>query len=117
MTKIAGLVLRAERKETTARFYSELGLETEKHSHGGPKHYEVTPISETFALEIYARFKQLRKLSDDALILEVDSIDDALVIVNGFRCKIEGERFQLNELTFLYVTDPDDRLVLLMEKS
>lgn len=53
--RIAGIILRADSREETARFYSKLGLSLQEHAHGGPVHYESTDISEKYVFEIYQK--------------------------------------------------------------
>lgn len=117
MTKIAGIVLRAKDRGKTAEFYRELGLITNEHSHGGPLHHEVSPVSDEFVLEIYKKSDMAKKFTQDAIMIEVDSLDDALKVVGKFHRSLNSEIFTSGDMTFVYVTDPDDRMVLLMEKS
>ncbi len=53
--RIAGIVLRANDKHRTAQFYLKLGLVPREHQHGGPMHYEVSPLSPQCAVEIYQK--------------------------------------------------------------
>lgn len=110
--RIAGVILRAGDRKRTAEFYAKLGLDTHEHSHGGPKHYEVGPFSHTAVTEIYQRSA---KFSNDAIMIEVDSIDTALLAVAEFGIEPKSNIANLETMKFVYTTDPDGRDVILME--
>ncbi len=113
-TRIAGIILRATEKDLTARFYAELGLKTHEHEHGGPKHYEVTPLSPEYAVEIY---KKSPTFSSDAIMLEVDSLATALYVAAKFGIEPKGGIRDTDTTRFIYITDPDGRSVMLIEKK
>jgi catechol 2,3-dioxygenase-like lactoylglutathione lyase family enzyme len=114
-TEIAGIVFRSKDKERLTRFYSDLGLSISEHQHGGPKHYEVTPLSDSGVLEIYSA-SQL--LSQDALMLYVDSLSETLSIVaRGYKINQECEIKETPDSLFVYIKDPDGRLVMLIQKK
>lgn len=115
-TVIAGFVLRSTNKLQTIRFYEALGLTTQKHEHDGPVHYEIKPLSDDFVVEVYTKSDVF---PEDAVMLSVDSIKDVLYAlqVAGFCVRIKaGVRDSVN-MKLIYVFDPDDRPVLLLEKK
>lgn len=112
--RVAGLVLRTGDKHLTARFYKELGLAAREHEHGGPKHYEVGPLSEDCVLEIY---QASERISKDTLMLEVASIKAALLVAGRFGIKLCTELKEVGDARFVYITDPDGRYVMLIERK
>ena len=113
-TRIAGVVLRAADRHVTAQFYARLGLDAREHEHGGPKHYEIGPSSEGFVVEAYARSPAF---PSDAIMVEVDSIDAALRAAEQFGVRPSAPAKVAGGLRFVYVTDPDGRPVMLIEKA
>jgi hypothetical protein len=113
-SRIAGVVLRAADRHVTARFYAQLGLAAREHEHGGPKHYEIGPPSETFVVEAYSKSSAF---PSDAVMVEVDSIDAALRAVEQFEIRPMAAAKNAGEFRFVYVADPDGRPVMLIEKT
>jgi predicted enzyme related to lactoylglutathione lyase len=113
-TQIAGYVLRARDRHITARFYSELGLNMHEHQHGGPMHYEMGPLAPGCVVEVY---KSTDVFSHDALMLNVDSISDALEIAARYGIKPTSAVREMTSARFVYITDPDGRMVLLIETT
>ncbi len=113
-TRIAGYILRAEDKKITADFYSRLGLGVREHEHGGPLHFEITESSPDSVVEIYQR---TNAVSVDALMIEVDSINDALKIVKEFGILPKTALKETIDMQFIYINDPDGRGVMLLEKK
>ena len=113
-SRIAGIVLRAADRHATARFYAALGLATREHEHGGPKHYEVGPQSAEAVVEVYQRSAAF---TTDAIMVEVASIDAALQAVLEVGARPRSAPKDAGEFRFVYVTDPDGRDVMLIEKS
>ena len=113
-TRIVGFVQRAHDKHETARFYKALGLTTWHHQHGGPQHYEVSPVFGDVVLEIYQATPTFAK---DAVMLEVPSISNALQIVETFGIFPRTDLKETTEMKFIYITDPDGRDVMLIEKK
>jgi predicted lactoylglutathione lyase len=113
-TRIAGIVLRASNRHITAEFYKKLGLNTNEHEHGGPKHYEIGPLSKENVVEIY---QQSTTFTRDAIMLEVDSIDSAITAVSDLGIKPKGEVKDSVSMRFVYITDPDGRDVMLIENK
>lgn len=111
-TQIAGIILRAKDKHLTAKFYAELGLTTDEHGHGGPKHYEMLPLSLKYAVEIY---QQSSRFAGDALMLEVESISQELAVAAMFNIKPKSDEKNNDDMKFIYITDPDGRDVMLIE--
>jgi hypothetical protein len=112
-SSIAGFILRSHNRRETADFYAALGLRPHEHSHGGPPHFEVGPNAPDIVLEIYSRSDAYHL---DAVMIEVDSIEQALKAIEKFDpdplYPIKGEGFR-----FLYVSDPDERCVMLIQKK
>jgi hypothetical protein len=115
-TKLVGIVLRADNKHVTAQFYEKLGLTKEdEHQHGtGPKHYGLNPVSPEYVVEIYASSPAF---ITDAIMLEVDSITEALLVAAQFSIAPELPVKDAGPFTFVYITDPDGRDVMLIEKK
>lgn len=111
---IAGFVLRSKDRHLTARFYAELGLSTHDHEHGGPRHYETGPLSEDFVVEVYQASEHF---PGDALMLEVSSIEHSLEVSARFGVQIRTSLRDLGEVKIIYITDPDGRDVMLIEKK
>ncbi len=111
-TRIAGVALRAGNKHTTAEFYEKLGLAPHEHQHGGPKHYEVLPLSPTIVVEIY---QSSTNYPTDTIMLEVDSIDAALFVAASFNIEKKSEIKETPDGRLVYITDPDGRAVMLIE--
>ncbi len=116
MTKIGGFILRCKDRKITAKFYSKLGLTTNEHQHGGPLHFEVEPIVDELVVELYAASE---KFPRDAIILMVDSINKALKAVKDLGIKPKTAKIKSQNLffSFIYITDPDGRDVMLIEKA
>jgi hypothetical protein len=121
MAHIAGLVLRASDKHMTARFYESLGLIPYEHAHGGPKHYELRGSLPKTIVESHSAVFEVYQRSDaysfDAIMVEVDSIDDSLKKVLLCGVSPKGEIRDVGEMKFVYITDPDGRDVMLIEKK
>ncbi len=113
MTHILGVVLRAMDSPQTAQFYSALGLTVFEHEHGGPRHYAVEKISGDFVLEIYRKSENFKR---DALMVEVESITAALAVVQKFGIEAHTELKDTGSMKFIYITDPDGRDVILIQK-
>ncbi len=115
-TQIAGFVLRCLSRGATAQFYQRLGLKTDGHQHGGPFHFEVQPVAKEVVIELYTASRQY---SMDAITLMVDSIAKALEAVKdlGVVPKTELKTSADKKLSFQYITDPDGRDVMLMQKN
>ena len=119
MTKIVGFVLSCKDKEETAQFYANLGLETNSHQHGnGPFHFEATSFTENPVVEFYDAETRRQK---DTIMLEVDSIDNALAVARLFgieptsplsKYKMAGKNYR-----YIYITDPDGRDVMLIKEE
>lgn len=112
--RIAGLVLRAEYKEATAAFYRELGLNLFEHAHGGPEHFEMKPLSFDIVFELY---QASQKFNQDALMLEVDSLTHTLRVCANNGIFPAAAMKVVPGMQFVYVTDMDGRLLMLMEKT
>ncbi len=112
--KIAGFILRSHNRRETAEFYTALGLTSNEHSHGGPVHAEVGPNSPTIVLEVYSRSEAYHA---DAVMIEVDSIENSIRAVARFDpdpvYPIRGD----SGFRFIYISDPDERPVMLIEKK
>jgi hypothetical protein len=111
---IAGIILRVKSKEITSDFYLKLGIKLQEHSHGGPLHYECTDFSDSPVLEIYQQSETHIK---DALMLEVGSLAKALLVLSEFNMQSKGQIQEITGLKFIYCLDPDDRPVILIEKT
>ena len=111
--RFAGIVLRASSRQDTATFYEALGLTLTEHQHGGPYHFEVSPVSPDIVVEIYTASPTFRR---DALIVEVSSIEETLRNIESYG-DWHGDVVHRGELTFVYVTDPDGRPLMLLEKK
>lgn len=108
--RIAGLVLRAQDKSVSANFYHRLGLDLREHEHGGPLHFEMGPHAPGVVFELY---KASLKYPEDALMIEVDSLADALLVCAEFGIA-PGEPMRPGA-EFVYIVDPDGRSVMLVE--
>jgi hypothetical protein len=113
-TKIAGFILRSRNRHETADFYAALGLKYHEHSHGGPSHYEVAPNSPDIVLEIYPGSDAYSK---DAVMIEVDLIETALKAIERFGSNPQYPIKGSGKSRFIYVFDPDERPVMLIEKK
>lgn len=113
-TKITGFILRCEDRKRTAEFYAKLGLITNEHQHGGPLHFEVGPFAENPVAELYTKSTRFPK---DAVMLEVDSIAAALAVAEEFGIEPKPEHGVFQGFFFYYITDPDGRDVMLIEKE
>lgn len=113
-TKIAGFILRSHSRRETADFYAALGLNPHEHSHGGPVHFELGPNSPDIVLEIYQRSDAFYQ---DAVMIAVDSIENAIKAIEKFDpdpiYPIKGDE----GFRFIYVSDPDERPVMLIQKK
>ncbi|MDO8482369.1 MAG: VOC family protein [bacterium] len=115
MTKIAGFVLRRSDRQATAAFYRELGLTTNEHRHGeGPKHHEVLPLAPDFVVEIY---QSSPAFSQDTIMIEVDSLMATLKIAARHKIIPSGDIREGPKMRFVYITDPDKRSLMLIEKK
>ena len=113
-TTIAGFILRAANRQETARFYAELGLRVNEHQHGGPIHHEVGPMSDGCVMEVYTRSPAF---SQDALMLNVDSIDVSLQVAAKFGIQAKTDARDMGDARFIYIADPDGRPLMLIEKK
>lgn len=117
MTTIAGFILRCLNRKITADFYAKLGLTISEHQHGGHLHFEVEPIAheDVFAVELYTASAHFPR---DAIMLIVDSIDVALAAVKefGIEPKSEIKTSENKKFCYRYITDPDGRDVMLIQK-
>mgnify|MGYP001602530872 CR=1 FL=1 len=113
-TQVAGYILRAKDRHTTARFYQELGLNTKEHRHGGPKHYEMGTLTDACVMEVY-QWSEL--FPHDALMLSVDSISNALGIAATYGIQPRTELREMPEMKFIYINDPDGRAIMLIEPN
>ena len=111
--RIAGIILRAPDRHAAARFYGEIGLATREHEHGGPKHYEVGPLSTDCVVEIYKLGEGA--LAQDALMIEVESIGAVLEVCQRYEIKILSALRETPTMNFIYVADPDGRHVMFIE--
>lgn len=111
---IAGFVLRAGDRHETSRFYEELGLRGNEHQHGGPVHYAMGPMSDECVMEVYSRSPAF---SQDALMLNVDSIVASLQVAATFGIQAKMNVREMQDALFIYITDPDGRPVMLIEKK
>ncbi len=110
---ISGLILRCQDKGATALFYLRLGLTTHEHEHGGPRHFEVGPISPDFVAEIY---KASERFPRDAIMVQVGSLAAALEVLKEMKVAPVSEVTVLPGYRFIYARDPDGRDVMIMEK-
>ena len=111
-TRIAGVVVRAKDRHVTASFYAALGLETNEHEHGGPKHYTAFPVSPECVLEIYSRSE---KYSVDTVLIQVDLIQATLQKLHETHPAQQIEIKGTDKMKFCYLKDPDGRDVMLFE--
>jgi hypothetical protein len=114
VARIAGFVLRSTNKHLTAAFYKDLGLIVEEEQHGGPKHYEVGPLSDAAVVEIYQSSQQF---PHDTLMLEVESLQLALEVALRHGVAPTCDIKDTPDMRFVYVTDPDARPLMLIEKK
>ena len=110
MNVLGGLVLRSYTPHETVAFYEALlGVVSQESKHeNGSVHAEVTHFSAASVLEIYAA--KLRHLNEDALIINVVSLDTAVALV----VKHTGDIVSVTPGKLAYVRDPDGRLILLL---
>lgn len=111
--KIAGMVLRARDKHASAKFYEALGLTLHEHAHGGPLHFEMGPNAPELVFELY---RGSRNFAEDALMLEVDSLKEALRVCEEFKIFPYEEVKEVEGIRFAYVLDLDGRACMLLEK-
>lgn len=112
MAKIAGFIFRVKQTDTAATFYKALGLSINEHAHGGPLHIEVGPTSPSFVLELY---KKSAKFNQDALMIEVDSLDAALLSVREFLGAAPAQVQEHPTMKLVYISDPEGRMIMLYE--
>ena len=112
--RIAGMVLRARSREASGKFYEALGLILNEHAHGGPMHFEMGPNADDLVFEIY---RGSINFSEDALMIEVDSLNEALRTCEGFKIFPLEEIKEVGDMKFTYILDLDDRSVMLLEKT
>jgi|AntRauTorckE6833_2_1112554.scaffolds.fasta_scaffold06782_6 hypothetical protein len=112
-SKIIGTVFRSQDKHKTAAFYEVLGLFLNEHQHGGPLHYEASPLAEDFVCEIY---QASEKFSADAVMVEVSSVEESIEAVAALGVEPKTQLKQAGDTKFIYVTDPDGRDVMLLQK-
>ncbi len=110
--QIVGYILRAKNKQVTARFYEELGLSSREHEHDGPRHYELGPFIKNCVAEVYSWSESFPQ---DAFMLNVDSISDALEITARYGISPVTELRNGTNMKFIYINDPDGRVVMLIE--
>lgn len=115
MAHVAGVLYRAIHREESMLFYRCIGLSFKEHRHGGPIHYACTDISEEVVFEIYSETKNFES---DVLMIEVESIQQTLNRLSG-RSYIDDlpSIKQAGDIRFSYIEDPDNRKVMLMERS
>ncbi len=112
--RIVGLVLRAQDKSVCANFYDRLGLELHEHQHGGPMHFEMRPHAPEVVFELYQASSRYQQ---DALIIEVDSLADALRVCAEFGIMPASALKESPDAAFVYIADPDGRCVMLVEQK
>jgi hypothetical protein len=112
-TRFAGTILRAADRHATARFYERLGLNAHELEHGGPRHYEVGPLAPDAVMEVYVKSAAFNR---DAIMVEVDSLDAALAAVLEPGSAPKAGPKDAGAFRFAYVSDPDGRDVMLIEK-
>jgi hypothetical protein len=112
--KIAGMVLRTRSREASGKFYEALGLILNEHAHGGPTHFEMGPNAHDLVFEMY---KGSVNFSEDTLMIEVDSLDEALRICEEFKVLPYEDLRKGEGIRFAYVLDLDNRSVMLLEKT
>lgn len=112
-TTVAGFILRTGNRVETSKFYAELGLNIKEHRHGGPIHNEVGPMSQECTLEIYLRSQTF---TEDVLMLNVNSIDEALCTASKFNIQPQTALLKMQDSNYIYITDPDGRSLMLIEK-
>ena len=113
-TQLAGFILRAKDRNVNAKFYEDLGLTNHAHQHGGPVHHEIGPVARDFVGEIYAASQNF---SQDALMLYVDSIPDALLVAKKYGIAPTTKIRETAVIDFIYITDPDARPLMLIQKK
>ncbi len=120
-TKIAGFVLRCKDRKKTARFYAKLGLTTNEHQHGGPLHFEIGPVRKQLVLEFEEFVMEIYDASDkrprDAPMLMVDSLKKTLKRIKKLDLEPKKSALGNGRFIYLYITDPDDRDVMLVEDT
>lgn len=65
-------------------------------------------------MEVYARSSAFPR---DAIMLNVDSIEAALTVAAEFGIQATTDLKDAGDTRFLYITDPDGRPVMLVEKK
>jgi len=113
-THIAGFILRATDRKVTAEFYAALGLDILEHQHSGPFHYELAQHSHDFVVEVYAKSKGF---PTDAIMLSVTSLEKSLGIALALGSVQLTDIHEGESGRFLYVTDPDMRPVMLLQRA
>ena len=103
-------ILRADKKNDTAQFYRKLGLVLTSHHHDGPTHFLMAPVSRDIVFEIYQTSK---KHNRDAIMLNVDNLEKVLELLG----LVQSEIHESNSIRFTYVSDPDGRDVILIQKK
>ncbi|MDB5264619.1 MAG: hypothetical protein JWN64_190 [Parcubacteria group bacterium] len=114
MAQVRGMIFRARDRKITARFYADLGLSEHEHQHGGPVHHELGPMSDTAVVEIY---QASTKFNADVLMIEVDSIEEALKIISTYEITPKTEIMESSDMRFQYVQDPDGRPLMLIKQK
>ena len=77
-------------------------------------HYEIGPLAASCVVEVY---KSTDSFPYDALMINVDSISDVLVTAARYGSKPTSDVREVSGTKFVYIHDPDDRMVLLIEKK
>jgi hypothetical protein len=116
MAQILGIVFRCKDRTKTGAFYKVIGCELEEHQHGeGPLHFGVKPwADEGGVLELYA---SSGNFSRDALMVRVFSLEPTLDQLRDLGIVPRTERRDVPGMSFIYVTDPDGRDVMLIEEE
>jgi hypothetical protein len=114
-TEIAGIIFRSNNKTLLSRFYTDLGLKSKEHQHGGPKHYEILPMSDDAVLEVYLMSESFPQ---DALMVYVNLLSESLsIIAKGYGIYPAHTIKETHDSLFTYIKDPDGRLVMLIQKK
>lgn len=115
MTKIAGMVFRCKDERVTTDFYNKLGLGMKESQHGSsPLHFEVTTAAEKVLFEFYDSSTRRPK---DTIMLVVDSVEDALNVAKDFGIEPKTPLVTAKGYRYIYITDPDDRDVMLIQEE